>query len=98
MTLHGEEANIGRYSFGYSVEAKTFCRVCGVNLTNTRNALSDNQVSLLPTKIQEFYRMPLTEHAVNARVLDGVDIEKLRIKRFDEAAEDPAMRNEYINP
>ncbi|RDA87052.1 hypothetical protein CP532_3256 [Ophiocordyceps camponoti-leonardi (nom. inval.)] len=72
VTLAGEEADIGRYPFGRRKFDKTFCRVCGVNVSNDRG----------PEAVAGDW--PEANHPVNIRVLRGVDLERLpAVEKYD---------------
>lgn len=94
VVLSGHEDRLGRYSFGHRIEAKTFCRTCGIPLTNTVNPLSVEEVEVLSEYGKKIHAMTGNEHAVNVRVLDGVELRKLRISRVDDEARPPL----YVNP
>ncbi|KKP01415.1 glutathione-dependent formaldehyde-activating enzyme [Trichoderma harzianum] len=46
VVLSGSEDAIGRYTFADGLTSKTFCRTCGINMTNLRNQLSRDEHSL----------------------------------------------------
>ncbi|PHH85937.1 hypothetical protein CDD83_10976 [Cordyceps sp. RAO-2017] len=90
VELSGDEAAIGRYAFSRSAMAKTFCRTCGVCLTNDfdRACVPDVRGSfgLTPEQEREFARFAETFRPVNLRVLHGVDPAVMRApERFDGA-------------
>ena len=95
MVLSGDESNIGRYAFGNKIEAKMFCKICGVNMTNGRNRLSSEQVAMLSPMAQQIYNMPDDCTPVNACVLNEVDLSELKIKYEDE---ETSGREPYTNP
>ncbi|RCI09226.1 hypothetical protein L249_1395 [Ophiocordyceps polyrhachis-furcata BCC 54312] len=76
VILSGDEADMGKYKFAKCLTSKTFCRTCGVFMTNENEP--------------ELYQLPDTEenriiknwlakaHPLNLRVLDGVDFSKLK--------------------
>lgn len=86
---------MAEYTFARGVAAKTFCRTCGVQMTNHAANLSKEKVDALPEEDKAFFHRLQAMHAVNARVLDNIDLGKLRpkIQRIDRDF-GPA----YINP
>lgn len=95
IVLHGDESQIGRYKFA-DMLAKTFCKTCGVSMTNEHLGLSEEQLSKLP----EIYRLINENHSkmlpVNVRVLHGVDLKQLVIEHFDGAGK--IKQPAYVNP
>lgn len=77
IVLQGEE-NLGKYGFGYGVLQKTFCKTCGVNITNQTLDLSDEEVKGLPEKAYKRWKFMSEWRPVNLRVLDGFDVEEIK--------------------
>ncbi|KAG8426628.1 hypothetical protein J3459_007958 [Metarhizium acridum] len=76
VVLHAEEpANIGRYAFSLHILNKTFCKICGVNLTNEYNAdQTEEQKARLSEGARKWEAYARRHHPVNLRVLPEVDI------------------------
>jgi hypothetical protein len=83
VVLSGDEANIGEYAFQHKVGAKTFCKTCGVNMTNRMRKFSDEELGALPEEIRGFIEGAWKMHPVNARALHGVDVKKLKVGRSE---------------
>jgi len=94
VVLAGDPEQIGRYSFGKRLNAKTFCKTCGVQMTNARNDFSEEEVAALSEPNRKRWEFFATGHPVNARVLDGVDLSKMNIPRED----GPKSPPHYVNP
>ncbi|KID78543.1 glutathione-dependent formaldehyde-activating GFA, partial [Metarhizium brunneum ARSEF 3297] len=79
VVLHAEEpANIGRYAFSMHMFNKTFCKICGVNLTNEYNAdQNEEQKARRPEQAEKWEAWARRHHPVNLRVLPEVDISKM---------------------
>ncbi|KAH0492914.1 hypothetical protein TgHK011_007841 [Trichoderma gracile] len=76
MVLSGSNDDIGRYTFSGGLASKTFCRTCGVGMTRTQPVEDRDQA---PSGSScRAYRRGDASHPVNARVLHGVDVSKLR--------------------
>ncbi|RFU80578.1 glutathione-dependent formaldehyde-activating enzyme [Trichoderma arundinaceum] len=95
VILSGDEANIGKYQFNNRILHKAFCKICGVVLTNTFNDISDEEVAALPEKTRNLFINQRVSTGVNARVLEGVDLAKLKRKRVDGLNKIPG---DYVNP
>ncbi|PWI72180.1 mitochondrial carnitine/acylcarnitine carrier protein [Purpureocillium lilacinum] len=79
VVLHAPDAgSIGRYSFARGIISKTFCRACGVPLTNELRELSAADEAALPERTARFYEYAKTHHPVNLRVFPDVDMGVLR--------------------
>ncbi|KAI1382959.1 uncharacterized protein F4822DRAFT_434887 [Hypoxylon trugodes] len=87
---------IGYYAFGRDYWRKTFCRICGVPIQNYLPNYTPEEIAAFP---QEHKRAWVTKFLnwspINMRVLDGLDLEGLPIRRVDGAGKGvPA----YVNP
>lgn len=101
VVLAGEDADIGYYLFGRRVMGKTFCRTCGVHLTNRFNAdiLKKNlELTKMPEPTDDDEKKwqfsASKKHPVNLRALDGVDLGRLTLRRIKTASQPPL----YVNP
>lgn len=68
---------VGRYVFPDGQTAKTFCRTCGVNMTNPQNRRPDDRALALSEHARQAYWGGEASHPVNARTLHGVDVKRL---------------------
>ncbi|KAM4057893.1 glutathione-dependent formaldehyde-activating enzyme [Hirsutella rhossiliensis] len=94
VVLAGDDADIGRYSFARHIMSKTFCRTCGVCMTNERNALlADDAIS---ERDGPFKAWAETYRPVNLRVLDNVDLSGLRPAQMNDGAN--SLPPPYENP
>ncbi|KAH7131238.1 glutathione-dependent formaldehyde-activating enzyme [Dactylonectria macrodidyma] len=80
VVLHGDPNDIGRYFFNTKVIGKTFCKKCGVQLTNEPALQSDEAVASMPETRRKVYDMVKPMHPVNIRVLEGIDLAELEDK------------------
>lgn len=95
VALHGDDKDIGRYVFGKRIMSKTFCKTCGVQLTNEPRDLSDEEVAALSDDSRAWYEGSQVRHPVNLRVLNGVDLKKLTPMKLTQGAE---LEPKYVNP
>ncbi|KAL6817825.1 Mss4-like protein [Trichoderma sp. SZMC 28015] len=95
VVLSGSEDAIGRYTFAEGLTSKTFCRTCGINMTDLRNQLSRDEVRALSKHSRRVYGRNKESHPVNVRILHGVDVGKLKKVTFAGATVMPSM---YTNP
>ncbi|KAF6842109.1 glutathione-dependent formaldehyde-activating enzyme [Colletotrichum plurivorum] len=95
VVLTGEDEKIGRYAFQNHMLFKTFCKRCGVPMTNLHNPMTDEEEAALPEKVQYWYNLSKQKHPVNVRVLHGVDLESLKTQKVDGKTE---HQPEYANP
>ncbi|OHW91626.1 glutathione-dependent formaldehyde-activating enzyme [Colletotrichum incanum] len=95
VVLSGDNDKIGRYTFSHRILAKTFCKTCGVPLTNQFNPLTEEEQNALTENARYWHNWSKDKHPVNARVLNGVDLKSLKILHVDGKTEyQPA----YVNP
>ncbi|KAJ6441156.1 glutathione-dependent formaldehyde-activating enzyme [Purpureocillium lavendulum] len=88
---------IGRYSFARGIISKTFCRTCGVPLTNERRALSPADEAALPERTARFYAYAKTHHPVNLRAFwPAVDLAALPAPTRNDGAN--KIEPPYVNP
>ncbi|KAK5995254.1 hypothetical protein PT974_03653 [Cladobotryum mycophilum] len=95
--LSGSEEDIGYYTWGTHAVAKSFCKICGVNMTQKVNFLSQEKRDTMGPVLQEKYAWYWDNqiHPVNIRALSGVDAEKLKTRFFEGAT---LMDQEYPHP
>ncbi|KAL7910844.1 Mss4-like protein [Trichoderma velutinum] len=94
IVLSGSEDAIGYYKFAEGLTSKTFCRTCGINMTDFRNQFSREEVRMLSKYSRKVYWWYKETYPVNVRVLHGVDHSKLTKVNAPGATR---MRT-YINP
>lgn len=94
VVLNGAEGSIGRYAPITGFMDRTFCRRCGVGLTNEPVPQSEEQLARLSDEDREMVDRMSRGHSVNVRALHGVDLAALKLYDLDWAARDP----QYVNP
>ncbi|OLN88316.1 Centromere protein V 1 [Colletotrichum chlorophyti] len=95
VVLAGDDKNVGRYLFANHIVAKTFCKTCGVPLTNMHNPLTEEERKVLPDSARVWHERSKKLHPVNVKILNGVDFKSLRTQKLHGSAEhQPA----YVNP
>lgn len=73
---------------------KTFCKICGVNVTNEKNKdITDEDRATWNETAKGFEPFVDAHHPVNLRVLGDVDVGKLEIIKTDNEIEP-----KYVNP
>jgi hypothetical protein len=95
VVLFGDEADIGRYIFSNRIIAKTFCKHCGVVMTNAHNPLPAEEYAALSERVRKTEANHRYIHPVNTRVLTDVDVKRLRWGRLDGAT---MIHGPYVNP
>ncbi|KAK1988519.1 glutathione-dependent formaldehyde-activating enzyme [Colletotrichum cereale] len=95
VVLSGDDSNIGRYTFSHRILAKTFCKTCGVPLTNQYNPLTEEERNALAKDARQWHDWSKDKHPVNARVLNGVDLKSLKVHHADGKTE---FQPGYVNP
>ncbi|KAG7040154.1 glutathione-dependent formaldehyde-activating enzyme [Colletotrichum scovillei] len=78
VDLIGEEKDIGRYKFSHHILWKSFCKICGVFLTNNHNILTKEEHDALSENAKFWHNKSKGGTPVNVRVLDGIELEHLR--------------------
>lgn len=90
---------MGYYSFGGGVWRKSFCRTCGVPVHNRIEDYTPAQIEELPVEQQQWARDHLDWSPVNLRVMDGIDLGELKIKRIDGSTRSgPPKPGSYVDP
>ncbi|KAL6875262.1 Mss4-like protein [Trichoderma novae-zelandiae] len=79
MVLSGSERDIGRYTSSDGLASKTFCRTCGVGMTSVRNQPVEDEGQAPSESSCRAYCRGEESHPVNARVLHGVDVARLKV-------------------
>lgn len=95
VVLHGKEDDVGQYLCGRRVVAKTFCRVCGVPLTNKPVELPEEQVMGLTDEDRKGYEKIKLMHPVNVRVLENIYLTELNVMRLTAGLD---LLPTYVNP
>jgi hypothetical protein len=84
VVLAGDAALRGDYSYGLRVGAKTFCRRCGVSMTNDTRALTDAQLAAIEDDTaRSLVASAYMVHPVNARTLHGIELAKLPVGKSE---------------
>lgn len=104
VVLAGREEDIARYRFNHEMLAKPFCRTCGVSMSNPVNAQTtpDEAATRMPDAdaarqdgVRTYMAYHAKMHPVNVRVLHGVDLDRLHVKRLDGGKR---ILPPYVNP
>ncbi|TQN72077.1 Centromere protein V [Colletotrichum shisoi] len=95
VVLSGDDDSIGRYAFSHRILSKTFCKICGVPLTNQYNPLTEEERSMLTEDARHWHNVFREKHPVNARVLNGVDWRALKTQHSDGKTQ---FQPGYVNP
>lgn len=74
------------YVFALNILDKTFCKRCGVPLTNRPREPSAEELARIPEAERSWIPAIKERHAVNARVLQGVDLGALKVVKVKGAA------------
>ncbi|TDZ24852.1 Centromere protein V [Colletotrichum orbiculare MAFF 240422] len=98
VVLHASNpSNIGRYSFAHYIVDKTFCKICGVAMTNQCNDLTEEERqargALSAEGLPDGFR---AQHPVNLRVLHDVDFVTMKPPTMKNGAD--AILPRYNNP
>ncbi|KAF9881821.1 glutathione-dependent formaldehyde-activating enzyme [Colletotrichum karsti] len=83
VVLTGDDDKIGRYSFGHHILYKTFCKRCGVPMTNCQMPKTEEEFAALAEAAQYWHSRMAPMNPVNVRVLNGVDLKSLKIQQLD---------------
>lgn len=76
--IQGRE-NLEAYRFGNGHLQKTFCKICGVNLTNEASKLSDEELADLPREsLREWHKRFQVRCGFNIHVLDDFDLGSIK--------------------
>ena len=95
VVIQGEE-NLGRYRFGTMAMAKTFCKKCGVNLTNVAMDLSDEEIEALPDAFRGMFAHTKLLCPLNLRTLNDFHISE--IKDPEKTTKGAEFGEKYVNP
>jgi hypothetical protein len=95
VVVQGQE-NLSYYRFGSKLQAKTFCKTCGVPLTNSPAAeITQEDVENLPEPQKRRWQMINSHRPVNLRVLDGFDLKGVNSQKWEGFTKIPPP---YVNP
>ncbi|KAI2472676.1 Mss4-like protein [Annulohypoxylon bovei var. microspora] len=82
VTIEGT-SNFRYYSFGRGIWKKPFCRTCGVSVYNHIDDYTPEQIAELPEGKRQWAVDHLDWSPINLRVLDGVKLGELRLRRIE---------------
>lgn len=74
---------IGRYRFAYGMLEKLFCKRCGVCTSNLVSDLTEEQRKAMPQAYADYSVRHAKLHPVNIRILDGIDLKRVKIQYLD---------------
>lgn len=95
VAIQGEDS-IQRYRFARRMLDKTFCKRCGVPITNDAVDLTDEEVAALSEPAQGWYQRALVTLPINVRVLNGFDYREL--KETEKLNGREKIPPPYVNP
>lgn len=88
-------SHFGYYSFGRGVWKKSFCRTCGVPIHNHIDDYTPEEIAELPEENREWAVDHLDWSPTNLRVLDGVNLGELPLRRIEGSK---FGKVPYVNP
>jgi hypothetical protein len=94
VVIQGQE-NLSYYRFAGKVIAKTFCKICGIQFTNSPADLTQEEVDALSDDLKRAYQRINTTRPVNLRVLDGFSFKDLDPVKWEGFTK---MQPQYVNP
>ena len=78
MELHANNVgDIGRYIFAHDA-TRTFCRACGVALTNERQLSPPGDESVLDEQTDRLHSQGRMQYSVNLRIFPRIDMGGIR--------------------
>ena len=88
--------NLASYTFkGSGIWQKSFCKTCGVHLSNRHVPMTVQEAAALPDEAQAFYHRTLGWHPITVRSLNDFDFRKLKTRQANGYN---GMGREYQNP
>ena len=94
VAVQGKE-NLAYYRFATKSSVKSFCKTCGVQLTNDAADLTEEEIENLSEMMKALWPRIRTHRPVNLRVLDGFDLKDLNTRKSDGFTKIPIP---YVNP
>jgi hypothetical protein len=82
VSIEGEE-NLTFYKMGHGLFLKGFCKICAVPVYNKAVRFSEEERAALPEAGRFWYDRGQVHRSLNAKVIDGVDLTKLKKQRID---------------
>lgn len=77
---------------------KVFCKRCGVFLANPLREMTPDELAALPERAKKHVESHGKICPINTRVLEGLDLTKLKVARMDGRGKIPdAPKNAYVN-
>ncbi|KAK0716179.1 glutathione-dependent formaldehyde-activating enzyme [Lasiosphaeris hirsuta] len=95
IVVQGRE-NLGTYQFAAGVVVKTFCKTCGVNVTNEAAELNEKQLAALQDFMREFHAGQKLQCGLNLRVLNDYNVKD--IKEPSRSTFTANIEPLYVNP
>ncbi|KAK1749631.1 glutathione-dependent formaldehyde-activating enzyme [Echria macrotheca] len=95
VVIRGEE-NMGKYYFGTKSIAKTFCKKCGINLTNAAAELDEGEIAALDGNFRGLHALAKSLTPFNLRVLNGFHISE--VKDVVQRVSGPEDGVPYVSP
>jgi hypothetical protein len=94
VVVQGED-NLGRYTFARGIMAKTFCKTCGVPLTNAALDLSEDELAALSEGSRKWHARSRDYLPVNLRVLHDFNVRDVKTEKLNGFTHIEPL---YVNP
>lgn len=89
--------NLSTYRFGRKLLQKTFCKTCGVPISNEFIPRTPEEIAALPEELQKFLEARGHKRPLNIRILNNYSVEDSGVKVTKNTIA-KTMLPEYINP
>jgi hypothetical protein len=94
VAMEGAE-NLSHYLMGRQLTPKGFCKTCGVVIQSKPADLTEEQIAALPEGTGKWFNFSKAYRAINAKILNGVDLGPLNVKKIDGWN---IVEPKYVNP
>ena len=94
IQMLGQE-NLQAYTAAGRQDRKSFCKICGVHICTRPQQLDDGAFQRLTQDKKDWYERVKNIQNINARVLDDLDLGKVKVSQFDGYA---ILQPQYKNP
>lgn len=87
--------NLQAFAADGRLSMQSFCKTCGVHVCTQPQQLDEEAVQNLPQEKRDWYERVKTIQNINVRVLDDLDLEQVKVHKFDGYA---VLQPPYKNP
>ena len=94
VVIQGKD-NITEYAMGQKMMLKSFCKTCGVQLSNRSAPLSEEEIAALSPESKVWFDRGQQFAPVNLRTINGLDLSALNVKKGDGFN---LILPKYVNP